>query len=613
MNLEKTGYRPVLLWLSLAVLVVLVCLLGVLQYRWIGEISEMEQRKLQDYLQSSLNAVSRDFNSELNTSTAALIPTNPEVNELGREPAYERRYARWREMNRGGKLFNRIALTWEENGELTLRMLDPESGAFAKADWPATWNGTKERITERLHRDLGGPGGGGRPGEPWANDNTALIALPRFSNSDRGGPPDSPGRPNEREWLILEVDSGYITKDILPELFARHFGANYAADYQVNVFERANPAIAIFKSGPEQHDRDVRKADASAALFDVGPPRPDRGRMRFGRPGPSRFDEGRGMEGGGPPSPGPGFPPWGNPARGRWNMTVHLNAGSLATVVGRVRQRNLAISAAILLLVLVTCGALVRFSRQAQRLAEIEMEFVAGVSHELRTPLTVVRTAAFNLRGKLASNPIQVERYGALILQESEKLTAIVEQVLRFAAAKTGYVIRERQPVSVEELIEDTLQSSKGVLEASCCEVETVIEPGLPLISGDVMALRHALQNLIINAVKYGIGGVAWIGIFARLAPGPDGSMIEIRVADRGPGIPREEQRRIFDAFFRGKKAVRDQIHGTGLGLNLVKKIVEAHGGTVQVQSEPDAGTSFIVRIPGSGMEKQVEFTHSIG
>jgi signal transduction histidine kinase len=269
-------------------------------------------------------------------------------------------------------------------------------------------------------------------------------------------------------------------------------------------------------------------------------------------------------------------------------------------VVARARERNLAISAAILLLMLVTAGTLVRSSRRAQRLAEIEMAFVAGVSHELRTPLTVIRTAAFNLCGKLANNPRQVERYGTLIQQESEKLTAIVEQVLQFASAKGGRVIRERAPVSVEGLIEDSLQSSKGMLEEASCEVEKQIEPGLPLILGDSMALRHAIQNLIDNAVKYGMDGGNWIGVFALGASTADGSTVEIRIVDRGPGIPPEEQHHIFDAFFRGKRAVGDQIHGTGLGLNLVKKIVEAHGGTVHVQSEPNGGTTFIVKIPAA-------------
>jgi len=139
-------------------------------------------------------------------------------------------------------------------------------------------------------------------------------------------------------------------------------------------------------------------------------------------------------------------------------------AGSLEAFIARARQRNLAISAAILLLVLATAAALVRFTRQTQRLAEVEMEFVAGVSHELRTPLTVIRTAAFNLQGKMAGNPSQVERYGTLIQRESEKLTAIVEQVLQFASDKTGRVIHERVPVSIETAIDNTLQSSGSIL-----------------------------------------------------------------------------------------------------------------------------------------------------
>jgi signal transduction histidine kinase len=76
--------------------------------------------------------------------------------------------------------------------------------------------------------------------------------------------------------------------------------------------------------------------------------------------------------------------------------------------------------------------------------------------------------------------------------------------------------------------------------------------------------------------------------------------MVEIRVADRGPGIPEEEQRRIFDPFFRGSRAIQNQVHGTGLGLSLVKKIVEAHGGSIHVKSAPMRGTEFILRIPAA-------------
>jgi len=286
-------------------------------------------------------------------------------------------------------------------------------------------------------------------------------------------------------------------------------------------------------------------------------------------------------------------------------------------VVASARRRNLAISGGILMLLLATGAALGQFSRRAQQLAQVEMEFVAGVSHELRTPLTVIRTAAFNLRGKVATNPSQVERYGALIQQESERLGEIVEQVLRFAGAQAGRLVQERQPVSVPGLIEETLQSNKGLLEDALCEVETRIEPNLPPVTGDSLALRHALQNLLANAAKYGgTAGKQSVGISARTVPGTKGSptdtMIEIRVSDHGAGIPPEEQKHVFDAFFRGKKAVQDQVHGTGLGLHLVKKIVEAHGGTVSLESELGAGSTFIVRIPAAAAEHQDELAPSL-
>ena len=241
------------------------------------------------------------------------------------------------------------------------------------------------------------------------------------------------------------------------------------------------------------------------------------------------------------------------------------------------------------------------------------MNFVAGVSHELRTPITVIRTAAFNLRGRLATKPEQVERYGKLIQDESAKLTALVDQVLRFASGRAGHLIQERKPVAVDAMIDTGLRSSRSRLASSDLIVEKRLDPDLPLILADELAMNHVLQNLFDNAVKYGTEGSNWIGVFASAVSGEDGPAVEVRVADHGPGIPLEEQEHIFDPFFRGRRAVRDQIHGTGLGLNLVKKIVEAHGGTIRVESEPMKGTAFIVRIPAASPELQDEFAHSTG
>jgi signal transduction histidine kinase len=383
---------------------------------------------------------------------------------------------------------------------------------------------------------------------------------------------------------------------ILPDLLAQDLKEEeFRSQYRVEVVARAKPSELIFATDPGRAQTTAAKAQVTVTLFDL--PRPPRGRGS----GP----------GSGPGGPGRGVSS--DSGRGRWLLSVWLRNGSLETIVASARRRNLAISAAILLLLLATGAALAQFSRRAQRLAEVEMEFVTGVSHELRTPLTVIRTAAFNLRGKVASNPSQVERYGALIQQESERLAAIVEQVLRFASAKAGRVVQERQPVSVAGLIEATLQSNKGLLEDALCEVETRIEPDLPPIAGDSLALRHALQNLLANAAKYGGAGKQSVGISARAVASANNTQeIEIRVTDHGAGIPLEEQKHVFEAFFRGRKAVQDQVHGTGLGLHLVKKIVEAHGGTVSLESEPGAGSTFIVRLPAAPA-KQDELAHSLG
>jgi signal transduction histidine kinase len=377
---------------------------------------------------------------------------------------------------------------------------------------------------------------------------------------------------------------------------ARHLGENYADEYQVEVFSRGRPSDIIYRTGGQEALSQSGDPDAVVMLFDVVP-----GGFGPASRAPQPRAPGLGARDGGAPPVRKDFGGPGDAGRGRWQLSVRAKAGSLAVVVGRARQRNLAISAVILFLLLATGVALLRFSRQAQRLADVEMEFIAGVSHEFRTPLTVIRTAAYNLRGKLAANPSQVEQYGELIQRESEKLTALVEQVLRFAGTKKGRVMQEREPVSIENLIDASLQSSKTILEETRCQVEKHIEPGLAPVAGDATALRYALQNLISNAVKYGIDGERWLGIFATGVSAGNGRYIEIRVEDRGPGIPVEEQEYVFDAFYRGKRAIRDQIHGTGLGLSLVKKTVEAHGGTVHIRREAVSGTTFVIRIPVDG------------
>jgi signal transduction histidine kinase len=235
------------------------------------------------------------------------------------------------------------------------------------------------------------------------------------------------------------------------------------------------------------------------------------------------------------------------------------------------------------------------------------MDFVASVSHELRTPLTGIVSAAQNIADGIVDDKVRVRRYGTAILSQAEQLTELVEQILLFSASAKARHRYHLQAVSVEKLIECALSNTASLIRASAVTVERQVQPGLPWVMVDFNAFSQCLQNLIVNAVKYG-GEQRWLAISAAQKDSLEHKKeIVIAVHDHGIGIEKHELKHIFEPFYRAPIATAAQIHGTGLGLPLAKNIVEAMGGRLTVESEPRKGSTFTIHLPEPGMEPQAD------
>ena len=568
-------------WLLVIALIAtaLLAALAVLQYHWTGQLSDAANRRMRANLEESSRLLANDIDGQLSelqlTLLRAATSSNPRQSRGDERSALladtlSRLLQDWRERADFPAILDRTRVVFAD-GRSTRAVfrLDEGSGQLQAE--------TDPYVLDELNRLLR------RPGSPASAPRTDRLVMP-IPARGRGGPPGPAGL------IVATLSTTAIEEEMLPALIERHFGATaegVAPVYLVTVADTTSspPRLLYPLSGNRAEDgasASARPADIEFSAFRaVG----RESRRRFGPGGRGR---GEGAERARPALGQPGGP---------WLVRITHRRGSLEAATSAARRRNLYHSSGALFLIGVAFALVLVSARRAQALAAQQVDFVAGVSHELNTPLQAIRSAGENLRSGIVHRSDDVRGYGELIEREERRLSRLVQQALQWAGIGRSTARKATADIDLAELLRTTIAESKWFLEENDVQLEFEGLDDLPLLPGDREGLITVFMNLLHNAAKYGRGADGAVRVRIEASGDADGRGVTVAVTDRGPGIPKAEQRRVFDPFVRGLAATESSLPGSGLGLSLARNTIEDHGGSITVDSEPGR-TTFRVVLP---------------
>ena len=613
LRLSSRGWSRFAWAAALVGIAILLIAVAVLQYRWNMQIKQATEIRLGANLESVMMKWHLNLYREFSTICIAL-QVGPDSGASDHWSDYLRRYEQWTkaasiyanpdvvsniyiyETSRGADgRFLRLNLDTDRI-EKSARPPELQTLLAHLGDRSAnlrmalrTWESDESSRTRQTENESQSfPGNELRKNviTGWQFDES----IPAIVHPILPHPPNNSKRQEPVDWLVIVLNRQTIEGRLFPELAQRYFASGQALEYKLAVVAVGKTSRLLYSSGPGFGIRDVSSSDSVMNIF--GPP-PESTEGSFWQVVNNREslsgEEWHSFSG----------PVWFPVIRHKgethhWMLFLKQRTGSVDASITKVWRANLFVGAVVLLLLATSMLLVVIATQRVRALATMEMDFVASISHELRTPLTAMLAAGQNLTDGFAPD---MSHYGSLITAQARQLIDLVDQILLFVSMKDGKQKYHLTAVALGEVFASLRKTTLAVPGTTGFQVEYHLEDNLPSVLADQRALMRCLLNLIENAGKYS-GESRWIGVSAELdKSGSHDRGIRIVVADRGVGIDSSELQHIFEPFYRSPHAIAAQIRGSGLGLPVVKHIVEEMGGTLSVNSEVGKGSTFTLHL----------------
>lgn len=277
-----------------------------------------------------------------------------------------------------------------------------------------------------------------------------------------------------------------------------------------------------------------------------------------------------------------------------YDIAIELKDRTITDLAKSRTRKNIILIGIVDLVLLLGIWLIYRNVNKQMELARLKSDFVSNVSHEIRTPLALIQMYIESLEMGRVTSKEKIQEYYSVILQETQRLTGIVNKILNFSQIESGKRRYAFGEVKLNEAVNKVITSFKLVLDRNNFKTALNLSDDLPVLLADRESIADVLVNMIDNAIKYSDSEK-----YIEIQTGYDQKYVLLRITDKGVGISQKDQKNIFDKFYRvTEKNLALKAKGSGLGLTIVKHIVDAHNGKIEVKSEPGNGTEFTVYFP---------------